>query len=135
MIDLTFRNIERLFVPSFKNGANNPTTLSFDRFYMSLVEVKDFNVLIDNKPFFDQTVKTNKKHMKNSSKCQEMMTTTENLLDYLYHQKYYKLIYQDKQVRLFLNKVNVTGKLEEGNGATLFFIAERQQNISSKLFF
>ena len=95
MIDLTFRNIERLFVPSFKNGANNPTTLFFDRFYMSLVEVKDFNVLIDNKPFFDQTVKTNKKHMKNSSKCQEMMTTTEKLLDYLYHQKYYKLIGTD----------------------------------------
>ena len=45
---------------------------------MPLVEIKDFNVLIDNKPFFDQTVKTNKKHMKNSSKCQEMMTTTEN---------------------------------------------------------
>ena len=67
MIVLTFRNIKRLFVPSFKNGANNPTTLSFDRFYMPLVEIKDFNVLIDNKPFFDQTVKTNKKHMKNSS--------------------------------------------------------------------
>ena len=95
MIVLTFRNIKRLFVPSFKNGANNPTTLSFDRFYMPLVEIKDFNVLIDNKPFFDQTVKTNKKHMKNSSKCQEMMTTTENLLDYLYHQKYYKLIGTD----------------------------------------
>ena len=34
--------------------------------------------------------------------------TTGNLLDYLYHQNYYKLkvyIYQDKQIRLFLNNL------------------------------
>ena len=29
----------------------------FDKFYMPLVEVKNFNALIDNKPFFDQPVK------------------------------------------------------------------------------
>ena len=26
---------------------------SFDKYYMQLVEIKDFNALIDNKPFFD----------------------------------------------------------------------------------
>ena len=43
---------------------------------MSLVEIKDFNALIDQpvKPFFDQPVKTNKKRMKNLLKCQEIMT-------------------------------------------------------------
>ena len=40
---------------------------------MQLVEVKDFNAVIDNKPFFDQPIKTNKKCIKNLSKCQEMM--------------------------------------------------------------
>ena len=41
---------------------------------MSLVEIKDFNALISNKPFFDQTIKKrNKKRIKNLSKCQEMM--------------------------------------------------------------
>ena len=40
---------------------------------MSLVEIKDFNALIDNKPFFDQPVKKNKKRMKNLAKCQETM--------------------------------------------------------------
>ena len=38
---------------------------------MPLVEIKDFNALIDNEPFFVQAVKTNKKPMKNLSKCQE----------------------------------------------------------------
>ena len=51
MIDPTFRNINR-FVLSFKNGDSDPERNSFDKHYMPLVEFKDFNALIDNKPFF-----------------------------------------------------------------------------------
>ena len=40
---------------------------------MILVEIKDFNALIDNRSFFDQPEKTNKKSMKNVSKYQEIM--------------------------------------------------------------
>ena len=29
----------------------------FNRYYMTLVEIEDFNAVIDNKPFFDQPVK------------------------------------------------------------------------------
>ena len=41
---------------------------------MPLVETKGFKALIENEPFFDQTVKRNKKPMKNFRKCQETMT-------------------------------------------------------------
>ena len=51
LIDQTFRNINRLFVLSFKNGDNDPTRDSFEKYYMPLVEIKDFNALIDNKLF------------------------------------------------------------------------------------
>ena len=51
LIDPTFRNINRLFVLSFKNGNNDPTRDSFEKYYMPLVKIKDFNALIDNKPF------------------------------------------------------------------------------------
>ena len=34
MIDATFKSINRLFVLSFKIGNNDPTKLSFDRYYM-----------------------------------------------------------------------------------------------------
>ena len=57
LIDPTFRNINSFFVLSFKNGNNDPTRDSFEKYYMPLVEIKDFNALIDNKPFFDQPVK------------------------------------------------------------------------------
>ena len=51
MINSAFRNINRLFVLSFKDGDNDPIRDSFDKYYMSLVETKEFNALIDNKPF------------------------------------------------------------------------------------
>ena len=50
LIDLAFRNINRLFVLSFKNDYDDPTRNCFDEYYMPLVEIKDFNALIDNKP-------------------------------------------------------------------------------------
>ena len=56
IIDPTFRNINRFFVLSFKDGDNDPTRDSFEKYCMSLIEVKDLNPLIDNKPFFDYPV-------------------------------------------------------------------------------
>ena len=42
---------------SFKNANNDPARDSPDKYYMPLIEIKGFNALIDNKPFFDQPVK------------------------------------------------------------------------------
>ena len=42
---------------------------------MPLIEIKDFNLSINNKPFFDQPVKKNKKHKKNLSKCHETISS------------------------------------------------------------
>ena len=54
---LTSRNINRLFVLSVKNDDNDLATNYFVKYYMSLVEIKDFNAFIDKKPVFDQLVK------------------------------------------------------------------------------
>ena len=87
------RNINRLFVLSFKNGNDDPTRNTFDKYYMPLVEIKDFTALIYNKPFFNQSVKNKQEAYE---KLIEMPRNDDykagNVLDYLYHQKYYKLI-------------------------------------------
>ena len=57
LINRTFRNINRLFVLSFKNGNDDPTRDSFDKYNIPLIEIKDFNALNNNKRFFDQPVK------------------------------------------------------------------------------
>ena len=41
LIDPAFRNINRLFVLSFKNSANDPTRGSFKKYYLPLVKIKD----------------------------------------------------------------------------------------------
>ena len=46
-----------MFVLSSKNGDDDPTRNSLDKYYMPLVEIKDFNSLIDSGQFFDQPVK------------------------------------------------------------------------------
>ena len=68
--------------------------------------------------------------------------TTGNLLDYLFHQKYYKLIGIDllRQTNTSIpQQINFTGKWEEYYDATIFFITEKQQktilNFSIDLLF
>ena len=55
---------------------------------------------------------------------------TENLLDYLYHQNYCKRIGIDLKNQANTNisqQISYIGKLQEDNGAAMFFIAEKQQ--------
>ena len=101
---------------------------------MPLVEIKYFNVLIDNNPFFDQSVKNEQEAYK---KLIEMSRnddyTTGNLLDYLYYQKYYKLIGMDlsRQTNTNIPRwINFTGKSKEDYGGTMFLLLKS----SKKLF-
>ena len=54
LIDSTFTNVNRLLVLSFENEDDRT---SFSKYYVPNVEIKDFNVLIDEKPFLEIPVK------------------------------------------------------------------------------
>ena len=106
---------------------------------MSLVEVKDFNALIDNKLFFYQSVK-NKQNL--YDKCIELSrnddSVTGNLSDYLYQQKYYKLIAIDfsRKIKTSIpQQINFVEKLKEDYCATKFFITEKLWKNHFKLFY
>ena len=63
--------------------------------------------------------------------------TIGNLLHYLYHKKYYKLI--DINLSRQTNtstpqKINFVRKSEEDNGATMFFIAAQKQQKTILIF-
>ena len=58
--------------------------------------------------------------------------TTGNLLNYLYHQVYYKLIGIDLSRQAYTSisqQINFVGKLEEDDGAAIIFVSEKQQKI------
>ena len=65
LIDSTFTNINRLFVLLFTRDNASDTRDSFSQYYVPNVRIKDFNVLIDGKRFFDLPVKMKKKFTKN----------------------------------------------------------------------
>ena len=69
LIDPTFTNVNRLFVLSFQRIAGENNTAkdrrdSFSHYYVANVEIKDFNVLIDRKSFFDLPVKNGRRSLR-----------------------------------------------------------------------
>ena len=90
LIDPTFNKVNKLFVLRVENEDDRT---SFSKCYTPSVEIKDFNVLIDGKSFFDVPVKNKEEARK---KIIEMSKnndyTTGNLLDYDYFSNHHKLI-------------------------------------------
>ena len=79
LINSVLRNINRLLLNFFKTDENEPTTDSFDKHYLSLFEIKDFNILIDNKPFSDQPQRKKQEAHEKLSKCQETMIMQQGI--------------------------------------------------------
>ena len=57
LIDLTFTNVNRLFVLSFSRKNADDNRDFFSNYYIPNVRIKDFNVLINGKSFFNLPVK------------------------------------------------------------------------------
>ena len=99
-IDPTFTNVNKLFVLSFENETDRT---SFSEYYIPKIEIKDFNVLIDRKSFFEIPVKNKEEAYEQIIQLSRNNDyTTGNLLDYEYFSEHYKLIAIDltKQTEL-----------------------------------
>ena len=119
-----------MFVHSFKIGTKVPRKYFFDKYYIPLAEIEDLTELIDVKPFFDQLVKNKQEAYEKLIEMSRNNHYTGNLLDISYYQNYYKLIGIDLSRQTNTNipqQINFTEKLKENDGATMFFIAEKQQ--------
>ena len=102
---------------------------SFSHYYVPNVRIKDFNVLIDGKSFFDLPVKNEEEaYEKIIDMSNNNDYTTGNLLDFAYFKENYKLIAIDlsKQTKLKdPQQISFIGKLLATRGATMFFINRR----------
>ena len=130
LIDPAFTKVSRLFVLLFKNEEDRT---SFSKYYVPKVEIRDFDVLIDRKRFFDVPVKNKEQaYEKIMSISKNNDYTTGNLLDNEYFSKHYKLIAINlsKQIELenpdLRQQINFIGKLEDDK-ATMFFNIEKSE--------
>ena len=60
LIEPSFQGVNRIFVLAFEHDNDNDLRTSNKRCHISNVEIKDYNVMIDGKNFFDQPVKNDK---------------------------------------------------------------------------
>ena len=136
LVDPTFTKFNRLFVLLFErieeSNVKKDSRDSFSRYYVPNVEIKDFNVLIDGKSFFDLPVKNEEEaYEKIIEMSRNNDYTTGNLLDFAYFKENCRLIGIDlsKQTKVTdPQQINFTGKLgNQANGATMFFIIEKSE--------
>ena len=77
LINPSFQGVNRLFVLSFEN--ENDRT-SYSTYYLPKVEMKDYNVMIDGRNFFNQPINNMSKHMKILEKLLQVKEMTMQLV-------------------------------------------------------
>ena len=136
VIDPIFTNVNRLFVLSFErieeDNVKKDYRDSFSHYYVPKVQIKDFNVLIDGKIFFDSPIKNKEEaYEKIIDMCNNNDYTTGNLLDFAYYKENYKLIAIDLSKKTIIKdsqQINFISKIErQDNDVTMFFLIARSE--------
>ena len=131
LTDPAFTNVNRLFVLSFSKSDTRDYRNSFLHYYVPDAKIKDFNVLIDGKSFFELPEKNEEEtYEKIIDMSNNNDYTTGNLLYFAYFKESYKLIAIDlsKQTKLKdPQQINFIGKLSNIFGAAMFFIIENSE--------
>ena len=137
LIDPIFTKVNRLFVLSFertekKKNAIKDNRDSFSHYYVPNLEIKDFNVLIDPKSFFDLSIKNEEEaYEKIIEMGRNNDNITGNLLHFAYFKENYRLIENglSKQTKLEdPQQISFIGKFgNQAHGATMFFIIEKSE--------
>ena len=136
LIEPSFPGVNKLFVLAFKNDGQRTSN---KRYYIPNVEMKDYNVMIDRKNFFDQPINSMIKTYENIRKIiigQGDDFTTGCLLDYSYFKKYYKMIAVDlsKQQALdadpkAIQQINFTANVDRVNTRFYFILEEAKESV------
>ena len=131
LINPSFQGVNRLFVLAFEN--ENGRT-SHSTYYLPKVELKDYNVMIDGRNFFDQPINSINKTYENIRKIATGKGddyATGCLLDYHYFKENYKMIAVNlsRQNELHadpraIQQINFTANLDRAGNTTIFFIIE-----------
>ena len=131
LINPSFQGVNRLFVLFFENE-NDGT--SHSTYYLPKEKIKDYNVMIDGKIFFDQPINSMTKTYENIRKNaigQGDEYKIGCLLDYSYFKEHHKMIAIDlsKQQSLdayprAIQQINFTANLDRPGNTKMFFINE-----------
>ena len=135
LVEPSFQGVNRLFVLAFENDKGRT---SYEQYYLPIVEIKDYNIMINVENFFDQPIRNNKVTYDNIRKIvtgQGDDYTTGCLLDYPYFANTYKMIAVDlsKQQALdadprAIQQINFTAILDRAGNTRVYFIIEEAKD-------
>ena len=133
---IELQGVNRLFVLAFENDEQRTSN---KRYYITNVDIKDYNVMIDGKNFFDQPVKNDKVAYENIRKTtigQGDDYITGCLLDYTYFKKYYKMVAIDLSKQQVLDadpkaiqQINFTANLNRANARFYVILEEAKETV------
>ena len=130
LVEPSFQGVNRIFVLAFENDAQR---ISNKRYYLSNVEIKDYNVILMEKNLFDQPTKNNKITHENRKIAtgQGGDCKTGCLLDYSYFKENYKIVAIDLSKeqaldddRKAIQQINFTANLDRARNTRIYFILE-----------
>ena len=79
LVEPSFQGINRLFILAFEDDAQKTSN---KRYYLPSIEIKDYNVMVDRKNFFDQSIKNKKVTYKNIRKIEMRLEMIARLAVY-----------------------------------------------------
>ena len=131
LVEPSFQGVNRLFVLAFENDDHR---ISTRRYNLPIVEIKDYNIMINGENFFDQPIKNNEVTYNNIRKIATGYGddyTTGCLLDYSYFADTYKMIAVDlSKQQAFdsdpraIQQINFTANLDRAGNTRVYFILE-----------
>ena len=129
MLDSSYQGVKRLFAIAYDNTAddanhNDQVSIdSFKKYFLPRVKIENYNIKIDGKFFYDQSINGSSKQydeIRKISTGQGDDSTTGCLLDFAYFEKNYRLIAADLSKQKVLDadsraiqQIIFTGKIKE----------------------
>ena len=142
LLDSSYQGVKRLFVLAYNNteGNNQVSVDSFKKYFLPRVEIETYNIEIDGRNFYDQSINDS---IKQYDEVRKVSTgpgedyTTGCLLDYAYFKDNYRLITADlnKQKALdadsrAIQQIMFTGKIKATAANTrviIYYILEQSR--------
>ena len=134
LIEPSFQGVNRLFVLAFENDAQRKVHSGY---YLTNVEIRNYNVMINGENFFDQPMKDNKvtyENIRKSATSKGDDYATGCLLDYPYFRDSYKMIAVDLSRQQALDtdpraiqQINFTANLDRAGDTRVYFILEESK--------
>ena len=134
LIEPSFQGVNILFVLAFENDAQRKVHSGY---YLTNVEIRNYNVMINGENFFDQPIKDNKvtyENIRKSATGKGDDYATGCLLDYPYFRDSYKMISVDLSRQQALDtdpraiqQINFTANLDRAGDTRFYFILEESK--------